>query len=52
MSFPRKICEKSAKSLRQGETHDFVYCTFINLMKEPNSETFIFWVPALNHFMF
>ena len=25
---------------------------FINLMKIPNEETLIFWVPASKHFMF
>ena len=38
--------------LSRGETHVFVHCTFINLMKVPNVETLIFLVPASNHFMF
>ena len=39
-------------SLSCGETHDAVHWSFINLMKLPNVETLIFWVPASNHFMF
>ena len=45
-------------SLRRGrgdsETHVFVHCTFINLIKGPNEETLIFLVPAslAIHFMF
>ena len=30
-------------ALHRGETHVFVHCTFINLMKESNEKTLIFW---------
>ena len=43
---------ESRKALSRGETHVFVHCTFINLMKVPNVETLIFLVPASNYFMF
>ena len=39
-------------TVSRGETHVFVHCTFINLMKIPDEETLIFLVPASNHFMF
>ena len=39
-------------SLRRGETHVPVHCTFINLMKVPNEGALIFLVPASNYFMF
>ena len=42
----------AAQNLSRGETHVFVHCTSINLMKVPNVETHIFLVPASNHFMF
>ena len=41
-----------AQCLSRGETHVVVLCNFINLMKLPNVETLVFWVPASNNFMF
>ena len=35
------IDECNSQTLRRGETHVSVHCTFINLMKEPNEETLI-----------
>ena len=39
-------------TLSRGETHVFVHCTFINLMKAPNEKTLIFNEVPSNHFMF
>ena len=40
------------EGLSRGETHVFVHCTFINLMKTPNEKTLIFNEVPSNHFMF
>ena len=39
-------------SLSRGETHVFVHCAFINLMKAPNEQILLFNKVPSNHFMF
>ena len=34
---------REAMTLSRGETHVFVHCTFIILIKVPNVEALIFW---------
>ena len=45
VSFPAAP-PRVSETLCRGETHVFVHCTLINLMKEPNKDTLIFLVSA------